>query len=128
MLATLRQLAAYVQSICGTDLAILLSSGFKATSGNRAQTPLVTPKVLGITNGTSGTLTLNVGPVANAKAYEVRRCTTPGTWVDSGIYTQARRIVIEGLTPGTTYTFQVRAVGGATGYSDWSDPISHMST
>jgi hypothetical protein len=22
---------------------------------------------------------------------------------------------------------QVRAVGGSTGYSDWSDPVSHMS-
>jgi hypothetical protein len=32
-----------------------------------------------------------------------------------------------GLTPGTTYSLQVRAVGGSTGYSDWSDAVSHMS-
>ena len=25
------------------------------------------------------------------------------------------------------YTFQVRAIGGSSGYSDWSDPVSHMS-
>jgi len=31
------------------------------------------------------------------------------------------------LTPGTTYNVQVRAIGGSTGYSDWSDPSSHMS-
>ncbi|MFM8469141.1 MAG: fibronectin type III domain-containing protein [Limisphaerales bacterium] len=35
--------------------------------------------------------------------------------------------VVENLTPGTTYTFSVRAVGGSTGFSDWSDPVSHMS-
>lgn len=64
----------------------------------------------------------------NAKAYEVRLCTTPNTWLPAGTYTQARRIVVEGLTPGTIYTFQVRAVGGITGYSGWSDPLSHMAT
>jgi hypothetical protein len=26
-----------------------------------------------------------------------------------------------------TYTVQARAVGGSTGYSDWSDPVSHMA-
>jgi len=29
------------------------------------------------------------------------------------------------LIPGGNYQFQVRAVGGSTGYSDWSDPVSH---
>jgi chitodextrinase len=33
---------------------------------------------------------------------------------------------VNGLTPGTTYVFQVRAVGGSTGYSDWSNPVSRM--
>jgi hypothetical protein len=32
------------------------------------------------------------------------------------------------LTPGTNYNIQARAVGGSTGYSDWSDPVSHMAT
>ncbi|MGH7976559.1 MAG: fibronectin type III domain-containing protein [Limisphaerales bacterium] len=31
------------------------------------------------------------------------------------------------LTPGAMYSVQVRAVGGSTGYSDWSDPVSHMA-
>jgi len=34
---------------------------------------------------------------------------------------------LNGLTPGTNYSLDVRAVGGSTGYSDWSDPVSHMS-
>lgn len=34
---------------------------------------------------------------------------------------------LNGLTPGTQYQVQVRAIGGSTGYSDWSDSVSHMS-
>jgi hypothetical protein len=45
-----------------------------------------------------------------------------------GIFTQARRMEIDGLTPGTTYTVQVRAIGGSTGSSDWSAPQSCMAT
>jgi hypothetical protein len=35
-------------------------------------------------------------------------------------------MTISGLTPGTTYVFQVRAIGGSTRYSDWSNPVSRM--
>jgi chitodextrinase len=35
-------------------------------------------------------------------------------------------MTIDGLTAGTTYMFQVRAVGGSTRYSDWSNPVSRM--
>jgi hypothetical protein len=48
-------------------------------------------------------------------------------WQVVGIFTQSRRILLESLTPGTTYTVQARAIGGSTGSSDWSDPVSHMS-
>jgi hypothetical protein len=40
---------------------------------------------------------------------------------------KARRLVLENLTPGTVHAIQVRAVGGSTGYSYWSDPVSHMA-
>jgi hypothetical protein len=51
----------------------------------------------------------------------------PGPWQGGGLFTNSRSMPLNGLTPGTNYTIQVRAVGGATGYSDWSDPVSHMS-
>ena len=44
------------------------------------------------------------------------------------IYTQAKRVVVTNLTPGSTYTFQARAMGGSTGFSDWSDKVTHMAT
>jgi hypothetical protein len=39
----------------------------------------------------------------------------------------SQHIVFEGLTAGTNYTIEVRALGGLTGQSDWSDPSTHMS-
>ncbi|MFO1481723.1 MAG: fibronectin type III domain-containing protein [Verrucomicrobiaceae bacterium] len=51
----------------------------------------------------------------------------PGPYQSGGLFTNSRSMAINGLTPGGNYQFQVRAVGGSTGYSDWSDPVSHMS-
>ena len=48
-------------------------------------------------------------------------------WQPAGVFTQARGIVLSGLTPGNTYSVQARGIGGSTGYSDWSDPVSHMA-
>jgi len=38
-----------------------------------------------------------------------------------------RCIGFNGLTPGGLYEIQIRAIGGSTGYSDWSDPTQHRS-
>jgi hypothetical protein len=70
---------------------------------------------------------VRVSPVANARAYEARISSGGNAPQAAGTYTQARRIVLPNLVPGTMYTVTIRAVGGSTGYSDWSDPVSHMS-
>jgi hypothetical protein len=36
-------------------------------------------------------------------------------------------VVVTGLTPGTTYLFQVRGLGKL-GYSDFSDPVTRIAT
>ena len=127
LLNALRRDAAYVQTIASQDLALLLSSGFQAASTNRAQAPLVKPVIVRIENEASTTLTVRLNPVANARAYEGRISTGTGTWQAAGTFLQARRVLLANLTPGTTYTVQFRAVGGSTGFSDWSDPVSHMA-
>ncbi len=72
-------------------------------------------------------LGLRLKPVPTAAAYEIRvRYGTTG-WEAVGVFTQARSIIIQDRTPGTVYDMQARAVGGSTGYSDWSDPVSHMA-
>ena len=125
----LRQLTSYVHINCGNDLALLLSSGFQAMSMNRAQTALDQPQGLIIKNGVSGQLVARVKPVRNTRSYEGRIKGPTGDWISPHIFTgDSRRIAFTGLTPGVIYTVQVRALGGATGQSDWSDPSSHMAT
>jgi len=48
--------------------------------------------------------------------------------VEVCLSTQARRIVLSNLVPGTTYAVRARAIGGSTGASNWTGPGSIMST
>ena len=127
LLGMLRQLAGYVQLNCKNDLATLLSSGFQAMSTNRAQTPLEPPQALVIKNDTNRRLMASVKPVKNTSLYEGRIKGANGDWLPSVFTGDSQHITFGGLVPGTVYTIQVRALGGLTGQSDWSDPSSHMA-
>jgi hypothetical protein len=131
LIGLLRCLRRYVEDNCGNDLSVLLSSGFQAASPTRVRLPLANPLILNVGFGNSTELVLKVTPIAHAKCYEVRSAAidagnTPGPWQAAGLYTNSRSMTISGLTPGTTYMLQVRAVGGSTRYSDWSNSVSHM--
>jgi len=123
----LRQLAAFVQMKCGSDLAQLLTSGFEAQSGRGASVPLTKPLSLVLENGGSGRLIARVDAVKNAKMYEGRIKLNDGDWLPSIFEGDSQHITFSGLTRGKDYTAQVRALGGSTGESDWSDPSSHMA-
>jgi chitodextrinase len=73
-------------------------------------------------------LILRLKPVPRARAYEVRKMNGTGGWMPAGIGTKARRLEVEGLTPGSVYQFQVRAIGGSTNVGPWSDAVQHMAT
>ena len=127
----LRKLKHYVEDNCGNDTAVLLSSGFQAAQYTRSRLPLANPSILDIDTGNSGELMLKITPIARAKCYEVRCAAvgagnTPGSWQAAGSFNAARSLKVSGLIPGTTYVCQVRAIGGSTGYSDWSNPVSRM--
>ncbi|HZQ47067.1 MAG TPA: fibronectin type III domain-containing protein [Verrucomicrobiae bacterium] len=63
-----------------------------------------------------------------AAAYEIQTSTDNGvTWVHAATPTKTH-FQLTGLTPGQLYQIRVRAVGGSTGYGDWSDAVSHRST
>lgn len=128
LLDALRKEANYVQTLASHALEVLLTSGFISTSTNRAQLPLDKPVILRVDNPGTAKLLVRLGPVPNAKSYQAQTSTGANAWEDSGIFTQARRIVLGNLIPGTTYNVRVRAIGGATGYSDWSDPVAHIVT
>jgi hypothetical protein len=127
LLGDLRRVATYVQMTCNDDPALLLSSGFQAQSTNRASTPLEQPQSLSIKNGGSGQLVATIDPVRNANMYEGRIKPSDGDWLPSVFTGDSQHITFMGLTPGKNYTAEVRALGGSTGQSDWSDPSSHMA-
>ena len=127
LIGLLRVEANYVEGEKSTDLSALLSSGFDAVKTDRTQIALPKPVIERIENPGTTQLGLRLQPVPTARAYEVRISFGTNGWQAVGVFTQSRQILIENLTPGTTYIVQARAVGGATGYSDWSDPVSHMS-
>ncbi len=131
LIVLLRRLKHYVEDNCGNDLAVLLSSGFQAAGYTRTRTQLGNPSILNVDRGNSTELVLKITRIPRARCYEVRTAAVgagnvPGAWQAAGLYTNSRSMTISGLTPGTTYSFQVRAVGGSTGYSDWSNPVSRM--
>lgn len=132
LVALLRKLAGFVQENHGNDLARLLASGFEAVSTNRAQSPLEQPVIRDLLHGNTGQINMRVGAIANAQNYEPQFALlapggTPGPWQSAGLFSNSRSMPVSGLTPGAEYLFRVRAVGGSTGYSDWSDTRSHRS-
>jgi hypothetical protein len=127
LITMLRDVAAYVQIRCNNDPAILLSSGFQMQSTNRTQVELTKPVGLSLRNGSTGQLIARVDSIKNANMYEGRIKPSDGDWLPSVFTGDSQRIVFGGLTRGKDYTAQVRALGGSTGQSDWSDPSSHMA-
>jgi len=127
LITMLRDVAAYVQIRCNNDPAILLSSGFEMQSTNRAQVELTKPQSLSLKNGAAGQLIGRVDPVKSANMYEGRIKPSDGDWLPSVFTGDSQHIIFDGLTRGKDYTAQVRALGGSTGQSDWSDPSSHMA-
>ena len=124
----LRQDASYVQTKAGKDLAVLLSSGYNAVSTNRTQSPLPKAEIASLQNDNSALLVLNIVPMLNARSWEVQVKNGTGGWTSFGVFGYTRGIFIPSLTPGQSYSVQLRAVGGSTGYSDWSDPVTRIVT
>jgi hypothetical protein len=57
----------------------------------------------------------------------VQRRAPDGDWQMAGIFSQARRIEVANLTPGALYDLRVRALGGSTGYSEWTMAVGQRS-
>jgi hypothetical protein len=125
LVAAMRLNAAYVQGRPGLTLSTLLSSGYLANSTNHSQSALDTPN-LTIQHGNSTQLLANLTSVANAHSYQVQAMPPDGKVAATIVSSKARNIVIPGLTPGVVYTLKGQALGGSTGFSDWSDAVSHM--
>src|SRR5205823_6650143 len=130
----LRQLGHWVEANCNDDAATLQSSGFQeqATPVRTPPQPLAGPPSFKVDNGpNSGQAIMRGKPVPKAVSYTPRYAPMgpdgkPGSWTEMHPVTIIRSITVTGLTPGTTYAFQMRALGRL-GYTDWSDSVTRMS-
>ncbi len=127
LVTALNKEASYVDINCDEDLAILLSSGFEAVSTNRAQSVLNPPEVIGVDYGQAGVVKLRVKGDPNRKAVQGRCKTMDGDWGPVLTFKNSRSILFDGLKAGTTYMMQLCGLGGSTGQSDWSEPVSKMA-
>ena len=127
----LKQLALFAQLKCANDLATLLSSGFEASSTNTAQSPLEKPAMLEVRNGISTQMLLKTKRIANSLLFEIQYALvtgqTLGEWQNGGFGRKATAMEVNNLTPGAMYAFRIRAIGGSTGSSDWSNVVSGRS-
>ena len=130
----LRQLGHWVEANCNEDPVILASSGYQPQATPVRTTipqPLDGPPAFKVVNGPNvGQVIVRGKSVPKAVSYVVHYAPVgsdgkPGSWTELAV-TVIRSVVVNGLTPGTTYAFQVRALGRA-GYTNWSDSVMRIS-
>ncbi len=126
------ELAHYVEANCQDDMPTFLLSGFQPVATTKAPPqPLDQPSILSLVHGpVTGQMKIRISPVPKALSYDVRYGAvpsgggTPATWTEET--TTKTKSVISNLTPGTMYTFQVRALGRL-GKTNWSDAVNRMA-
>ena len=121
----------YVEAACNDDLATFTSSGFALASTMRTPPqPLTTASLEWIDRGpNSGQTVVKVTTLKGAISYTLRYALVgtggvPGPWTEV-ILISPKKVTINNLTAGSTYAFQVRALG-TLGYSDWSDSMTFI--
>jgi len=131
----LRQLGHWVEANCNDDAATLQSSGYQQQAApvrNTPPQPLAGPPSFKVENGPiSGQVVMRGKPVPKAVSYTARYAPLgsdgkPGSWTEMSPVTVIRSIIVNSLTPGTAYAFQMRGLGRA-GYTNWSDSVTRMS-
>jgi Fibronectin type III domain len=127
-----RLLGHYVELASKNDMNTFVSSGFQAASTGQKTPPqpVTVPLISSVDQGNTGQLLLTIRPVLHARHYEVRYAPVPAAgaavnWTTILAATTKPPTAVNNLTPGTSYTFQVRAFGKL-GYSDWSAAVERM--
>src|SRR6266581_7075222 len=126
------QLAHYVEANCKDDMTIFLSSGFTPAASTKKTTPPVSESIRKVDPGVnSGDIQVTLMKFPGAASYDVRWAAVgtggaPGEWTTKPAAALRPPVLISGLTPGTTYVFQARAVT-KTGYSDWSESVTRIA-
>ena len=131
----LRQLGSYVESAAEDSMDVFLSSGFQP-AGKSGPTGAIVPRILNIKQGKSGEFYVSYEAFYRQVLYYELRYrlqgpdgAPPNPWTEPLQSKQARRpALIQNLTPGKTYCFQVRVYKNDETYSEWSNTATKMST
>jgi hypothetical protein len=122
----LHKLAIFCQENCNNDPTVFLTSGFKLAHTTHTHSPLPKCVINSVANGSTTQLIVEAAPMANAKSWEAQIWTGTNPPQYAERLKPTRKMTLINLIPGTLYHIQMRALGGTTGFSDWSDPVSHM--
>ncbi len=126
---SLRQLAAYVESVAGTDETIIASAGMETKAARAAPSILLPPQALSATAGDhEGEIDLTWRKVVNAKSYIIQSSADPPSaesWSHAETATATYK-TIQNLTSGRKYWFRVAAIGSM-GQSGWSEPATKIA-
>ncbi|WP_411825254.1 hypothetical protein [Luteolibacter sp. AS25] len=129
----LKKLASYVTEESGNNLSILLSSGFEAVSNNRVSEQLPAPATVTVKNGIARQTLTTGKSVRNSRGYEGQYALVDettgasGEWIEIPFTSSSRNIPVSNLESGKLYIYRLRAMGGLTGHSDWSESVSHRA-
>ncbi len=118
-----------VDGIAQGNVETLTASGYHLTSpGSPSPAPVGTVSLIGLVNVASTKLGLNLAITGNVWAVVVESQTAPNVWTKIAVFTDLNNTVVTNLVPGTVYTFRVCAMAAANQTSEWSTPLSGMST
>jgi hypothetical protein len=126
----LEQLARNLELKPNVTEAQLATTGFDLRRP-AAQTSIAPPAPANLrlkTTGVSGEVQFLFDPSDRARTYELQTTLDPntGNWIQSGMYSSTRGVVVSGLTRGKDIWGRVRAVGPNNTVSGWSDPATVM--
>ena len=133
VIKSLGQLGHYVEANCKDDMPAFLKSGFQPISTTRTPAAPLSESFRKIAPGrNSGQMEVTLVSQQDALSYQLRWAPvgpggTPENWTERPVGRAKQAALVTGLTPGTAYAFQVRAVTDA-GYTDWSESVTRICT
>ena len=126
------QLAHYAEANCKDDMTTFLSFGFTAAASTKNTTPPASESIRKVEPGpNSGEMLIALMKYPGAVSYVLQWAVlgaggVPGPWASKPVATLKQPTLVTGLTPGSTYLFQARALT-KTGYTDFGESITRIA-
>lgn len=130
MISAMNTRGSYVQSTSNGNRQAILSSGLGVQNSRTPVGVLPAPLALRVDlNGTVGKMILNWAAVPRARSY-LMECAiasqSPLNWNLMEVGPKPT-LTLNGMIVGTEYVFRIAAVGGSSGRSDWSTPVTRTA-